>query len=62
MNAYRQRREIERRVELLEIALPVKEYYEAKKVYDELKAERNRLHAKKQALDEQNQPMKEFKE
>ena len=61
VNAYMQRREIERRVELLEVVLPVKEYLQAKAEYDKAKEERKKVHEKVQELEAQNKPVVDFR-
>ncbi|TDL30065.1 P-loop containing nucleoside triphosphate hydrolase protein [Rickenella mellea] len=58
---YKQRREIERKVELLELLLPFKEYLESKVLYEERKRKRQDLHAKTIALAEKNKPVHDFK-
>ena len=61
VNAYMQRREIERRVELLELVLPVKEYMQAKAEYDRAKEERKKAHERVQELEAQNKPVVDFR-
>ena len=61
MNAYKQRREIERRVELLEVVLPVKEYLQAKAEYDKAKEKRKKAHERVQELEAQNKSVIDFR-
>ena len=61
VNAYKQQREIERRVELLEVVLPVKEYLQAKAEYGKAKEERKKAHERVQGLEAQNKPVVDFR-
>ncbi|EPQ58883.1 P-loop containing nucleoside triphosphate hydrolase protein [Gloeophyllum trabeum ATCC 11539] len=53
---YNERKKIEQRIAVLELILPVKEYSEAFKRYQETKAEQRRLHAEVQRLKNRNAP------
>ncbi|KAI5121182.1 hypothetical protein M0805_005983 [Coniferiporia weirii] len=62
VQAYQQRREIEQKIELLELILPFKEYIDARAEYDRLKRSREELHERVTALKQRNQPVLDFKE
>ncbi|KAH9942592.1 P-loop containing nucleoside triphosphate hydrolase protein [Amylocystis lapponica] len=57
-----ERRQIERKIELLELILPFKEYMEAKVAYAAAKAKQRRLHEHVKALKAKNAPVLEFKQ
>lgn len=60
--AYKNRRKIEREIELLEVILPCKEYLDARDEYNALKTRREDLHQKVLKLKERDKPVLEFKE
>ena len=62
VTAYKNRRKIEREIELLEVILPCKEYLDARNEYDVLKTRRQEVHAKAQALKDRSKPVMDFKE
>ncbi|KAL5529915.1 SMC5 [Sanghuangporus sanghuang] len=60
--AYKNRRKIEREIELLEVILPCKEYLDAREEYNALKIRREELHQKALELKERSKPVLDFKE
>lgn len=62
VQAYLERKDIERQISLLELILPFKEYLESREEYNRLKEEREKMHQKVLALQERNKPVREFKE
>ncbi|OBZ70474.1 Structural maintenance of chromosomes protein 5 [Grifola frondosa] len=58
---YEERRAIERKIDLLELILPFREYMEAKERYETAKAEQRRLHEHVKALQKKNTPTLDLK-
>ncbi|EJD01702.1 P-loop containing nucleoside triphosphate hydrolase protein [Fomitiporia mediterranea MF3/22] len=61
VSAYKNRRRIEREIELLELILPFKEYLNARNDYDTLKKRRAELHEKALNLKKRSQPVHDYK-
>ncbi|KAI0036757.1 hypothetical protein K488DRAFT_40522 [Vararia minispora EC-137] len=58
---FRERKEIEKRIAVLEVLVPFMEYYETRERYREAKTRQRELHAKVAALQRKTQPIEEFK-
>lgn len=62
VSAYKNRRKIEKQIELFEVILPCKEYLESRKEYELLKERRQQLHERASELQKRSKPVLDFKE
>ena len=58
---FKERKEIEDQIALLELIIPFMEYMEARQRYQTAKAEQRRLHDEVKKLQDKNKPILDFK-
>ena len=61
VQAYRNRREIEKRIELFDLILPFKEYLDSRVVYTKLKAERKKTYERVLQFKSAREPVEQFR-